>query len=374
MNEGKVKKAAVYPYNPEFTAVVRYLEKLNPMFQIVRLVVPYGFRCDGKDAGILYNKPEMGITVTENIEEALNTCDCLIVADGSYSDRFSKIIIKNIESAIEKGKEVICTWILNEEELASLKEKSQYNGVPFLYCPEHLDIEKYIPNMAKKLYSPQVPVIFVGEAISGLDAFEITLGITYYLRQEGYKVLTLTEKPWCGLLNTASIPDFMLKYEKDDNHKIYAFNQLLKQLEQKENPDVILIQLPGAIMKYNDRLTAGFGIMPYFISLAVQGDYMVFCSQFERMDLASYKMLSEGFEHRIGVGIDILHISNITIDATSMGSGKFSFIRVEQNRVDEEISRLNKTSEIPVYNCCNPKECEKMSMQLIGLLKTGSVA
>jgi peptide maturation system protein (TIGR04066 family) len=375
MENNHIKKTMIYPFNPEFVAIARYLDKLNPAYQIERLVMPQGYRCEGEDAGLLYNKPEIGVVVTEDFDEALDVCDCLIIADGSYSDRFRVVIIQNMELSLKKGKELICTLKLSDEEFKRIKEISRRTGTLFLYNQGHMDMVDEVTGTTMKLYQPQVPIIFIGEAINGLDAFEVALGSTYSLSQEGYKTATLVPEPCCGLLNVFPIPNYMFDRKIGEEDKIFGFNRYIKEIDQKEKPDVFVIQLPGAIMKFNDFLTAGFGIVPYLISLAVQADSLVFCSNYNVEESVYFENLSDRLEHQIGIGIDSIHISNVTIDVgTSMSGGKFSIIRMEREKVDQEVARLGDICEIPVYNCCNQRECKVMCKGLVTYLNTGSVA
>ena len=374
MEDIKVKEAAIYPYNPELVGIVRHLNQMNYTIRIKRVVAPKGFRCDGKDAGLLYNKPEMGIAVTENIEEAIDDCDCLIIADGSYLDRLRSVIIQNMYLALQMGKEVICTMKLTDDELVNITGKDNHVRTPFSYNPEYLTLDELKTNTIGKLYSPQAPVVFISEAISGLDAFEITLGMTNYIRQEGYRTVTIAEKSLGGLLNIKSTPEFMWGCKMDDNDKVYALNQYIKQLEQKEKPDIIVIQLPGSIMKFNDKLTAGFGILPYLIGLAVQADYMIFCSNFLTIEPIYFEKLSERFDHQIGIGIDAIHVSNVMVDVgASMENRQFSIVRIGQNRVNEEVVKLMQNGDMPAYNGCNAEECKMISSGIIESLKTWNV-
>ncbi len=371
----KVKEAAIYPYNPELVGVLRYFNQMNHDIRIKRVVSLQGFRCDGKDAGLLFNKPEMGIAVTENIEEAIGECDCLIVADGTYLERLRPVIIQNIQLTLQMGKEVICTMKLTDDELVYIKGIENHTHTRFSYCPEYLTMDELKPNRTKKLYSPQAPVIFISEAFSGLDAFEITLGLTSYLKQEGYRTVTIAEKSLGGLLNIKSTPEFMWGCKMDDNDKVYALNQYIKQIEQKEKPDIIVIQLPGAIMKFNDKLTEGFGIVPYLIALAVQADYMIFCSSFDTIEPIYFERLSERFKYQIGIGIDAIHVSNVMVDAAaSTEADRLSIIHIEQNRVDKEVVKLMQKWDIPTYNGCKSEECKNIFIGIIESLKAGNVS
>lgn len=361
MNNFNIKEVAIYPYNIEFYGVVQYLEKLNPLYRVKKLIMPYGYRSEGKDAGIIYNKPKLGINVTENFEEAIEECDCIIIAENHYSDNLRKIIIQNIELAIEKKKDIICTIPLNEEELKFINNKSSKYNINFTYYTESINEKELVIDYTRKLYTPIVPVIFVGEAIDGVDAFEVTVGITNSFIKKGYRTVTLTQKVWGNLLNVSSLPKFLWQNNMDSNEKVYRLNHIIKQLEQNKRPDIFIIQLPEAIMKYNDKLTVGFGIIPYLISLSVQADYFIFCSNYLSIESVYFDKLSEKFEHRFGFNIDAVHISNAMLDVNdSISKEKISSLHVSQNKVNEEVDRLNKVKGIPAYNCCNASECESL--------------
>ncbi|MCX8167269.1 MAG: hypothetical protein N3E37_05470, partial [Candidatus Micrarchaeota archaeon] len=69
-----VKKAVIYPYNKIAHAIVRFRDML--WYEIVGVV---DFDCHiGKDAGDVINIGETGITITDNLEEALQDADSII--------------------------------------------------------------------------------------------------------------------------------------------------------------------------------------------------------------------------------------------------------------------------------------------------------
>jgi len=371
MNETAKRKTVIYPYHSEVTAVVRYLERLNPLYQVTNLVMSPSNRNKGKDAGLIYNKPELGLPITTDIVEAVSECDCLMIMDGLYPDRFRESIITNMKMAVKMKKEIICTLKLDEDEQKAIAEESRTNNIAFHYW--HTNVLNDFPDKSKKLYTTKAPVLFVGELIEGADAFEITLGMTHFLRKKGYKVVSIIDKPWGNLLDMTPMPD-MVRKQTDDNTKLYVLNRFLEQVERNENPDVIIIQLPGAVMRFNDTLTVGFGIVPYLVSLAVQPDWMVLGTFYDRMDPEYYDSLSERLEHQLGNGIDAVHISNAFVDLSdSTRADKIALLRVGQEMVDKEVKRLNQAGAIPVYNCCIEEECENMCGQLIDILGDMSI-
>ena len=93
-------------------------------------------------------------------------------------------------------------------------------------------------------------------------------------RERGYRASGVLDRCYAGLFSLHPMPSF-LKEGAEETDKIYRFNAYLKQLEQSERPDVLFVQLPGGMLKYNDQIPNDFGVYGYLISQAVQPDCFV---------------------------------------------------------------------------------------------------
>ena len=68
------------------------------------------------------------------------------------------------------------------------------------------------------------------------------------------------------------------------------------------------------MMEYNDKLTNGFGILPFIVTKALTPDYFVCGMPCGYGNSAYIDSFSEGIAGRFGFGIDYIHLSNVEID------------------------------------------------------------
>lgn len=111
--------------------------------------------------------------------------------------------------------------------------------------------------------------------------FEIQLSIRENLQSKGYKISQIGSRNYCEFLGFHSFPGFMYNRNLSESEKIILFNNYIKRLENDENPDLIVIGIPGGIMKRNDTFTSYFGIFAYEISQAVTPDYVICSTQYQ---------------------------------------------------------------------------------------------
>ncbi len=78
-------------------------------------------------------------------------------------------------------------------------------------------------------------------------------------------------------LGFASIEPALCALSVDEAEKIERINVLLKDLETREQPSIILLEAPDAVMKYNNYLTNGFGIRTYMLAQAAEPDAFLCC-------------------------------------------------------------------------------------------------
>ncbi|MDF2537853.1 MAG: peptide maturation system protein family [Herbinix sp.] len=365
------KKIVVYPFSRDSLPLVRYLNKLNPSYNVTEIVSPKGWGFTGKDAGMIHLTPEIGILITNDIKQALEKSDTLFIVDSKKIDSVYESIIKSIEIAFDMGKDVICAVSLLEDDLESIQNSWKEFNVKFIYFPNAKyssgNNKRLYHSSSRGLYNTKAPIIFISEMHEGLDGLEVLYAATYYFRKNGYKTTSLSEKNYSELLDIYTLPDFIQNLNVPDIDKIYQFNDFIKDIEEKEKPDIIFLQLPGGIMKYNDKITNNFGIIPYLISQAVQGDYIILCTPYAFFNDEYYKKLNDVFSYRYGVGLESFHMSNTIVDENSLlEKGEFSVFHIKQEEVDHQIQKID--NEIPVFNCINSIDSENMFHHLIETL------
>ncbi len=94
-----IKKAALYPYNKEMHAFIRFRDLLD--FEIVGIADPVGKGLVGKDAGEAIGIPSAGIKIKPRLEDALKDADTLILG---YVDQIARITRRDlIRDSIQKA-------------------------------------------------------------------------------------------------------------------------------------------------------------------------------------------------------------------------------------------------------------------------------
>ena len=126
--------------------------------------------------------------------------------------------------------------------------------------------------------------------------------------------LVVTKQPIGGLLGFASIEPALCALSVDEAEKIERINVLLKDLETREQPSIILLEAPDAVMKYNNYLTNGFGIRTYMLAQAAEPDAFLCCIPSELGRCPLWRRSAGTSPCVWGVGIDAVHVSNAVID------------------------------------------------------------
>lgn len=319
------------------------------MPRIVSAVMPGKQGLDGKDISIFDNLDCLEVSIHSDFSECMSVCDTWIIPDGGSrqeSDLFAKM-----KKVICANKNIICMQELTEDELKILLELSKNKGAYFKYNVQEYKKQEfcYIPD---KLCRHRTPIVMVGEMFEGLGGVDVTLHINSFLKEKGYRSIAILENVYLEGLDVFSYPKFLRKNECLESDKIYFLNNYVKYLEKEEKPDVMVMKIPDAMLKYNDSLCMGFGVIPFLITQAVRADFFVLCTQFAEANTQFYDMMNKGFEGRYGVEIDCIHISNVMLDLEdSIQKNKVSVLRRMQKDVDGLIERKYTNTTIPILNC-----------------------
>ena len=344
-----------YPFTYRSLPFIKNAEK--SMFNIKILATCEGACLAGKDAGFSENHPEIGIEVQVFDDVMLKNVDCLLVLpfpqEMIHVDWMSTAL-----KALELGKQVIVCCDINGEDQETLDRlKKQYDDF-LVICGTRLENIIRDINPERKLHETRAVVVGVGGTVEQADQTDVSLLTTYLLRQQGYRVSLLGEESFFELLDGYSFKSILqssLSYEQ----RIRRLNEFVYQIERIENPDFIVVQIPGVLMRFNDTLIGDAGSSTYIFSEALRIDHYICCAMYGMYDQKSFKDLSLQVENKFGFGITCAHISNKMVDVSnSMELMKMKYIRVPLRKVDEYLHDQKMycldSFDIPVYNLFNP--------------------
>lgn len=372
----KEKKVLLYPFAEESIPLITTLHRLNPGYRVVSAVSPPGIGLKGRDAGFVDNRNPIGITVETELEKPLEKADVLLVTSESMTDSAHVGSMDAIHMAIRLKKEILCTLTLSLPIQEQIALKCEAVGVPFRYCageqPSFYD-SKQIDNPPTSLYIPGAVVVLVEGLVEDPLTFEVLLSLTASFREQGHRVSAISDRSYCEFFNVHPVPSFLKSVGKTECEKIRGFNQYLRLLEREEHPELILIQVPGGMMKYNKMIANSFGVYAYLISQAVQADYSVCTVPYSLYEKELVEKLNHTFFERFGCGIDCTLMSGKMMNfMESIQSGEFHFLNMSTTSVEEMLSEIKNrggiSEKIPVYNGRTSRGLQSCQQRLTVLL------
>ncbi len=356
----------VFPYGHDCEPIIRHADMLDDCYDIVALVSPGGWGLAGKNitVGSAGNK----LTIHETFEEVTEKFDSLFIPSFETSDeQIENRIIDKVITLIPRLSHILCVARLTQANRKKLKESCRQNNpsCDFMDFCESKGLENYdLTEPAEKYPSLQlldVPVVVIAGMWEKTDKFEISLSLRERFQRDGYKVSQIGSRDGCGMLGFHSFPRFMFQKDLDGTVKIPCFNRWIQQIVKQEQPDLVLITVPGALQDFNEQFTRGFGLLHHEVFQAVVPDALVMCTFYMNEFTEGLEKLSLSCKYRFDTPVDIFHMSNLYIDITD--SEEFKRIitnSIYRRTVSETIDKKFKNSSIPIFNGLELEECDRM--------------
>ncbi len=342
------EKVIVFPYNLEFSPIIRHKDLLKNL-TIVGLVSPIGWGFNGKDACTADGGSEINKIVSCDFEGLLNKCDTVIICNSRDPLDFKCEIYPNIIKAISCRKNIICLISLEDENKAEIKRLCNENNVYFKYLYSNRK-KSYNTGGIEKLFKIETPIVFVIGTTIRTSKFEIQLNIKEGLLNIGYKISQIGSRDYCDLLGFHSFPGFMYDNNLNEAQKIVLFNNYVKRIEYDEKPDLIIIGIPGGIMKINDTFTNNFGIFAYEVSQAVSPDYVICSTLYEEYTNEYFIRLANSVKYKLGFEVDCFNFANVKLDwVKSNEQNSEVYVSLDSRFINKEKKRY-RGLDIPLYN------------------------
>lgn len=342
----------VYPYDAHFTPLLRtntFIEKCN----IIHLCSLSGWGLCGKDAAIADGGEKLSIIVDNEFDSSLLNSDTVIFTESDNPLNYEDFFYPKLYKAIAAKKRIINLIPLESEKFEKIKETCDENNVHFEHYVNSCDFNLEAINSEEGILNINVPVIMILGLSSETGKFSTQLEIKTNLEKMGYKVCLIGSRSYCEFLNFHSFPNFMSQSNYTESEKIYLFNRYIKDLEKIENPDVIVISVPGGIVPYDQKINNNFGITSFLVSQALTPDASVLCLYHEEYTSEYLSLIANTVKYRFGFEIDAFNIINRQIDWVEMINakpGKIRFSTINPNLVDKRIAESSTLTDVPLYN------------------------
>lgn len=354
-----MNKVMIYPFTEEMIPIVMHNSLINSM-EITSLV-------SLKGNGILddeYIVDERTIVVSENFESELEKCEyiCLgkltdIKYGSIYNERTQEIIISRIKKAVNYGKKIIFFNNLysNSQELKKFIPKDQQLEI--------INKSDVIPQYKDCIYNINTPVIFICSLLEGLNKFDVQLSLREKLLNDGYKILQVGSRQICELFEFYSYPEFMYSKDIEEKDKVLMFNNFIKKIEVENNPDIIILGIPGGVMPFSAQSVGDFGITMYEITQAVIPDCTVLClpyGKYNTEDIAYYENI---IKKKFNIDVDYFNlVPKIILEDTTERKGQPMYLTLDQDLVEKKIQEINKDN---IFSLSKKSDVETLVEKII---------
>ncbi len=304
-----MREAAVwYPFCPEFLPVVRWFEQAQDSYELRYLVSPAGYGYGGRDAGDACNQPPVGKIISEELPFDREDWSTLLLCRPGWNSAGLPLTELAEEAAVH-GKQVL---FVNPDRIAETEElerlKREYPGQVDYLAPGEIEPEE-------RFYSPQAPVILVGGFLAQSGSFDAVLALYLKVKKEGYRPAVFCRNEAGGLFGFYGFGHIWSEPVGDENERIKRLNAYINGVARDTYANLILIEAPDALMRYNANTLDCFGVRSYMLCQAVVPDYLVACLSYEMLDPELNEALSDDCRVRLGCEFCAVWPENLVLDA-----------------------------------------------------------
>lgn len=344
------KKAVIYPFCAEVLPAIKFFNKLQKEYTIQYLVAPKGLGYTGRDAAYACNHPEIGMKVLDKMPLEEADWDTLFLFRPRRE--MGSLPWKNIVTqAISYKKHIIFLCSQEEElpeEIVCMESELADGMLEFRTL-----VDKNMLTSDEKTHEPDVPVLLVGGLLEEADCFEVFLGLAEKLRKEGQKVVAFSKHSIGSLFEFFGLDHIWNNSSYTEAEKVKQINYYVNDIAKYICADMILLEAPDAIMKYNDFVTNGYGIRTYMLCQAITPDYLICCVPFEMADNSMLEAMGRDFSYRFGCNIGAVHVSNILLDlADTMQREGIQILHTDMEFVHRQIEQQKnqRKTTVPMFN------------------------
>jgi peptide maturation system protein (TIGR04066 family) len=317
----------IYPVDRESLPIVKSAANYSavPIFQLIS-PESWGY---GEEK---YQYSDRTVAVSHKYEEGLNDCSVLWVVDSWNDLDFNEYIKPAIRMASQKGKHVVCSKKLSEEEKMALADIE----ITFI---ENLQTKPTI-SRNDRVQEIRTPIIYVLSSTEFCNQFYIETALCSELRERGYDTLLISSRKEGIAFGEYAIPAFMFCSDYSENEKVVAMNFYVRHLEMKHQPEVIIIGVPGAAAPYDRRYSSDFGIIAYEMSEAAKPDFTILSSPCTLSDVSFFEGADKELQGRLGVAVDAHSFAPYALDiADSSNDKSLGYLSVDDYYIEETIKR-----------------------------------
>lgn len=351
-----MKRFLLYPYDQKSDVILKYKDKISDI-EITSLVAPRGWGLNNEIVG-----ESNEYIVTSNFNESIKYCEGVWFVNSEKKASFKKLILPKVLTAVNENKEIFFTRHINDDAKEIL-----YNVVPdkLLTKVHNEKIEDYLHN--EEIYMINVPIICVIGVTEHTNKCIITLDIKHEMEKYELNILPIVADEGAYIKSSKAIPEFVFKQEIAERNKILAFNHYIKKLEKEENPDVIIIEIPGEAMPFSRKIVKNFGTLSFDILNAIAPDITILSTAYENFSFESLMNFVKKMGHRLDINIDYCNIVPRMIEMQLSDLNKhLEFIELEPQKIFAKVKDMESPK---VYSLNYESEVFRIVKNILSVLE-----
>lgn len=251
------KKLILFPSTRNMCAVARYSSMLDG-YTLQAITHVDSMMLNQKDISEVDGGDHTNISIQGYNTELLSSCDALFM-DYDNRDDFSELVTEIINHASGMSIDILINKKHDKIERKNGTEEKIYNDLDY-----------------QKIHDITVPVIYILSQSDFTDQFIVELALRKHFISKGYKVGQIGSHDASCLFGFTAMPDFIFE-NRDAAEKIIMFNKYIYDKVKNEDMDLLIIGVPGAIMRHNNNILQGLGVIPFVVTNSVRSDASVFC-------------------------------------------------------------------------------------------------
>jgi uncharacterized NAD-dependent epimerase/dehydratase family protein len=248
-----IGKVALYPFNKEMHALVRYADRLD--FDIVAVADPVGKGLVGKDAGAAIGLPPVGVRIAPDLQHALGGADTLILG---YVDRLGRIsrrdvLRDSILTALKAGVSVFSLLPVPPAVYGDLHALAHEKRLKIAYPSVPLGVVQELLSKPPTRRPVDVPVLGVFGTSGQQGKFTVQLALRSELLKRGYRIGQIGTEHHSELfgMDFAFPIGYATPVDLPVQHYAPFLDIKMREICHGKRPDIILVGAQSGTIPYD---------------------------------------------------------------------------------------------------------------------------
>ncbi len=370
-----MKKLAIYPFSRDMLDFVVWSKRFTDEYEITGLYAPSGLGLSDMDAAYGQNRGDTGMLVSRDLERMYAESDALLIPTGNLQDVMNCRVIHVLETAAQRHLPVLCAIELGDERKRIEKVFSDAETSIRFLTDEKAPIDDprcdlYAATNTFGLYETHATVIMVGGLYADCCDREAALALVDGFRRAEHKATAILAGDESFLLGLYPYPGSFFSKELEAEQKAVALNRYLHRIDQLESPDVIIVQMLGGLMPFNNRFPEGFGIKPFIAARGILPDFLVMGTLYMAYAYDLMESLKPVLQNRFGGTLLCSYMSNRFANiAESTEHPGFIYNYYDHAAYRKEFAELPHDPRLPVFDITDVQEAEGLADFVVNALQ-----